>query len=342
MGILDKFRKRESREDSPTEFQSIAASNSSSHKYAYAKRLAIVESCISLISNCFRQATITPETLEISSDLLGNLVHTMLSRGESLALIEIVDNAIQLQQVSSWTAHGETLDPNRWRYQCELAYPTGGKAVRTTGDGVVHLRYHSKPEAPYQGLGPLYLAQHSVGMLYSLDSRFDEETNLTNGQIISITMDSAEINSQDDFDQHYGFLTKMRGGTFIESQNRERGSKQSFAGRIRIGAEYHQNMLQLRSQLHNDIAAAFGVPIELIIADGEGTATREAFRRFVLTTVQPLATKIEQELTMKLDTPIELSFEALRSADLQGIGRGIKSLVDSGMSLEKALEQVGL
>ena len=341
MGILDVFKK-ESREDVPTDFQSVGSSNSSSHKFAYAIRLAIVESCILLISNCFRQASVTPDNLQISTDLLGNLVHTMLSRGESLALIEINEGRIQLQQASSWTVHGETLDPNRWNYQCEISYPTGGKAVRTSGDGVVHLRYHTQAEAPYLGLSPLYFSQHTAGLLYALDSRIDEETQLTNGQIISITMDSAEINSQEDFDLHYGFLTKMRGGTFIESQNRERGSKQSFAGRIRIGAEYHENMLQLRKQLHNDIAAAFGIPIELIIADGEGTATREAFRRFVLTTIQPLGTKISQELSLKLDAPIELSFEALRSADLQGIGRGIKSLVDSGMSLDDALKQVGL
>ena len=341
MGLIDRFKKPESRQEFPTDW-TTATNSSSSYQYARAKRLAVVESCVNLISNCFRQATMTPNAYKISQDLLGNLVHTMLTRGESLALIEVVDGKIQLQQSTSWNVSGDTLNPNKWMYQCELAFPSGGKAIRTSGDGVVHLRYYTQPESPYMGMSPLYLAQQTAGMLYSLESRFDEETQASNGQIVSITLDSGDVETQEQFDKHYGFLTRMRGGTFVESQNRERGGKQNFAGRVRIGAEYHQNMLTLRDKLHADIASAFGVPIELLIADGEGTATREAFRRFVLTTIQPMATKIEEELSLKLDTNVSLSFEALRSADLQGIGRGIKALVDSGMSLDEALSQVGL
>lgn len=44
----------------------------------------------------------------------------------------------------------------------------------------------------------------------------------------------------------------------------------------------------------------------------------------------------------KLDTPVTLTFERLRAADVQSQARAIKALVDGGMELAEAIETVGL
>ena len=341
---MNFFSRTESREINEPKLNPVVNRPSSS-QYARATHLAVVEACISLIANCFMQSTIQPEAVSgaLKRDMLANLIRFMLSRGESLAVIEVDDNGkILLNQSTSWDVQGQTLDPNKWIYQVQISYPSGGKTIRTSGDGVIHLRYSSQPESPYIGLSPLYFMQETAGLIYSLDRKFDEEAQTSTGQIVSLTMDATTPQSQIDYDEHYKRLSQMQGGIFIERQNRERGSYQSFAGRQRIGPEFSDNMIQLRDRLEANIASAFGIPIELLIADGEGTATREAFRRFILTTVQPLAIKVEEELSIKLEQQVELSFEALRSADLQGIGRAIKNLVDSGIPLEEALKQAGL
>ena len=75
---------------------------------------------------------------------------------------------------------------------------------------------------------------------------------------------------------------------------------------------------------------------------GEGTAQREAFRRFLHATVQPLARLVERELTEKLDAPITLNFDGLFAADLSGRARAFQSMVGGGMELAKAAALAGL
>ena len=346
MGLLNFFRKEQRQEVATAESTQtdLVVNRSSASNYPQAYNLAIVESCISLIANCFVQATITPERYNriIRKDLLANLVRTVLTTGEAVAVIEVINDQIVLVEAGNFSVDGNTTDRNKWIYQCYIPMPTAHKTIRTSGNGVIHLKYSTESSANFQGLSPLYQAQNTAGLLYSLDKKMDEEAQTSTGQILSFTMDSTEPDNLKNYQEHYQFLQKLKGGVFVERQNRERGSKQSFVGRTRLGPEFSNSSIELRDRLEANIASSFGVPIELIIADGEGTATREAFRRFILTTVQPLAIRAAEEFSDKLEDNIEFKFERLRSADLQGIGRAVKSLVNSGIALDQALEMSGL
>ena len=340
MGLLDLFSKRQEVIAS----QSPVVNESSSHNHAQASRIAVVEACINLIANCFKQSTISAGiyTRALKKDLLSSMIRRMLDSGESLAVMEMEDNQLTLNQAVGWNVTGNVSNPSKWKYQVEVATPSGGRTITTSGLGVIHFRYVSEPENPYRGFSPLYLMQKTAGTLFEIDSRFDEEAQTSTGQILSMTMEANAEDTQEDWLHHYRYLSRMKGGIFVERQNRERGSQMNFAGRTRVGPEFALNQVYLRDRLNADIAAAFGVPIELLIADGEGTATREAFRRFVLTTIQPLASMLAEELSLKLDASVAFSFDSLRSSDLQGIARAIKALVDSGKSLDEAMALAGL
>ena len=69
---------------------------------------------------------------------------------------------------------------------------------------------------------------------------------------------------------------------------------------------------------------------------GDGTGTREALRRFLHTTIAPVAQEIQVEAQAKLDAPVELTFEALAATDLAGKARAFGSLVMAGMKPEEA------
>ena len=342
MGLLSLLTRN--RSETAIQQANPVVNTSSSHQHARASRIAVVEACINLITNCFRQSSLEPVSAEqvVKKELLASLIRRMLTTGESLAVMELKDGNLSLNQSVGWNITGNTSDPNQWQYQCQIATPSGGKTITTTGAGVIHFRYCTEPENPYQGFSPLFLMQKSAGTMYELDSRFDEEAQTSVGQILSMTTEADKVDSQDEWLHHYQYLSQMRGGIFVERQNRERGSMQSFAGRTRVGPEFALNQIYLRDRLHADISAAFAIPVELLIADGEGTGSREAFRRFVLTCIQPMASNLAEELSMKLDMPVSFSFEALRSADLQGIARGIKALTDAGLSIEEAKAMAGL
>ena len=87
--------------------------------------------------------------------------------------------------------------------------------------------------------------------------------------------------------------------------------------------------------------AATGTPPALFESGADGTAQREALRRWHMGTVVPLARLIEHELTMKLEAPVRLRFDNYPQ-DLQGRASAFKGLVAGGMDVDRALAVTGL
>ena len=57
---------------------------------------------------------------------------------------------------------------------------------------------------------------------------------------------------------------------------------------------------------------------------------RESFRQVLHALLRPLGLLVAEELQKKLDPAAELSFDALRAADIAGSARAFGSLVKSG------------
>ena len=64
-----------------------------------------------------------------------------------------------------------------------------------------------------------------------------------------------------------------------------------------------------------------GVPPSLADPKTEGGGQREAFRRFVNSTIVPAANLVAFEMSEKLERPLELSFSRLMASDLVGRSR---------------------
>ena len=102
-------------------------------------------------------------------------------------------------------------------------------------------------------------------------------------------------------------------------------------------------MLELRTQSALDVLAACGVPASLVVASADGTGQREAWRRFVLASVVPLARSVTTELRVKLDSPmLSLGFSSLYGHDLSGRARALAALVTAGVPLAEAQTIAGL
>ena len=88
--------------------------------------------------------------------------------------------------------------------------------------------------------------------------------------------------------------------------------------------------------------AACGVPITLL-TKSDGTASREAYRRFLHSSVAPVAELVAVELREKLDIPaLSLNFDRLFASDLSGRARAFQSMVGGGMEVAKAAALAGL
>ena len=109
-----------------------------------------------------------------------------------------------------------------------------------------------------------------------------------------------------------------------------------------IGPKQFDGNVSLRDDTALAILAACGVPPSLATGNSDGTAQRESFRRFLHSSVVPLARLVEHELSIKLDSPVRLSFDQLFAADLSGRARAFQSMINGGMSLPKAAGLAGL
>ena len=78
-----------------------------------------------------------------------------------------------------------------------------------------------------------------------------------------------------------------------------------------------------------------------LFTDADGTAQREALRRWHMGTVVPLAALLEAELRAKLDDGLRLSFDAY-PLDVVGRAAALSNLVGAGVPVGDAAAAVGV
>ena len=100
-------------------------------------------------------------------------------------------------------------------------------------------------------------------------------------------------------------------------------------------------MAQLRRDAFEHVLAACGTPPSLF-TDSDGTAQREAVRRWHMNLVLPISRLVEHELSAKLETPVELTFDAYPKDMVSRAQVFAKLIAAEGVTVEKALEIAGL
>lgn len=108
----------------------------------------------------------------------------------------------------------------------------------------------------------------------------------------------------------------------------------------RLGHAAPEVLAQLRRDAFEHVLAACGTPASLF-TDADGTAQREAVRRWHLGTVLPLARLVEHELTAKLETPVQLRFDSY-ALDMVSRATVVAKLTQAGVAPGVALAAVGM
>ena len=112
----------------------------------------------------------------------------------------------------------------------------------------------------------------------------------------------------------------------------------------RFGASPPATLPELRSDAALAALAALAacqVPASLV-SDADGTAQREAWRRWAMGPLAGLAAIVEAELAAKLDQRVRLDFSGLWAADVAGRASSFKAMVAGGMDPAKAAGLAGL
>ena len=300
-------------------------------------------------SRAFASAQLKPDNPAfdpIGPEVLGMIGRQLIACGEFVAEVLVVDTqngpAIRLMPAAWWDVQGGP-SPDSWRYLCTFSGADRETTRLLPAERVVHVRYGASPDQPWRGVSPLARMSSTSALVGTLERRLGEEVS---GQVGSLL----PVPSLNNTDALRADLANMRGRlSLVETQA---GSWSDGAGApvgtrdwmpVRIGANPPETLAMLRSESALSVLAACGVPVELIATRGDGTAQREAWRRFLFGTVAPVGSIVERELRDKLDAPdLKLDWNELRASDLAGRARAFQSLVGAGMKVAKAAALSGL
>lgn len=289
-----------------------------------------------LYERAFAQARL--EGVSIDKRLMGMIGRQLAKRGECVLFAPSRAPAV------SWDIKGESAGPLSWTYMLEIGAPSGTRSVTTSAIDVWHFRVNADPAEPWRGRSPLDLAPATRQLLRRAELSLSNEAAGSVGKILTIpqgTTDTVLNAIKQDF-------RALAGKTaFLESTQGGWGQGPSAAPArdwqpTRIGPEPPEPMVRLRAQAAGMVLAAAGIPVELVEGGANTAAAREAWRRFLHATIQPLGEMVAEELRMKTASRVAIDFDSLMASDLAGRARAFQSMVGAGMDVAKAAALAGL
>ena len=310
-----------------------ALSAATGNAQTVAEQTAAAEYGLGLLSRCFAAAIVEPDGIAptLPGHTRADLARRLLIRGEAVYSIEV--NAlgnIRLLPASSHDVAGGP-EESSWRYYLDLPGPTRPEHRRLPANGVVHVRIGADPAQPWKGVSPLENAGLTARILARLEQRTGEESNAEVGYLLPIPDGTPE----ESVTALKGDLKGLKGKVaIVESQSAGHGQGRNAAPASdwrlqRFGAEFPEGNVNLRRQVGADVCAAMGIPAALYVG-ADGATVREAYRQLLVSTLQPLAVLIAEELQRKLELPrIRFNFRRLAAADITARARAFGSLAQA-------------
>ena len=302
---------------------------------------AAVEACAGMWARAFAAAVVEPETDVLTPDMLAHIGRALIVSGESLHRIVVRNGAVRLIPSGQWEVVGDTPNPDGWRYKLQLDAPSSSRTVTAPSAAVLHCRYSVDASRPWQGVGPLTRAGLSADLLSALETRLGQEAGAPSAYVIPAPVDGQATSTE----SLRSDVKAAKGGvvmaeTMAAGYGDAAGAPQADWGQRRIGGEPPDVFRALRSDVGRSVAAACGVP-EALIEEADGTAQREAWRRFVHGSVQPVARIVAREIAVKLDA-VAFDFGSLYASDVVGRAAAFSRMVAGGMDVAQAAALSGL
>ena len=300
-----------------------------------------VQSAAGLWARCLSVATSEHEA--VNPEVLGAIGFDLAVVGEHVSVLQVGgDGRVALLRASSWNISGGP-DPLSWQYDVSLSGPTGTHTRVVPAGGVLHVRYLPDNRSPWRGRAPWTRAPTLSKLAAEVEASLVREARLPTKQIIPMPQGAKEL-SQNMLD---GILDES--GRVILPTTTAGGMG---AGRTsapltdwkisRLKSEPEEALVGLCRDIPGQIGVLYGIPTVMSSGTGSESIVREAFRRFVLTAIEPLALITAGELTRVFEQPIELDLSELAHIDLAGRARAFKAYTGSGLSTSEAAQLVGV
>ena len=316
---------------------------------ADASSTAAVEAASGALSRAFASAEVVGEPWvaeAVSPGVLAQIGRDLVRSGDSMHVIRMGrDGMVTLIPASSWHWEGSH-DPATWTVRATCYGPSTSTTWNLPASSVVFCRWGSTPGQPYTGIGPLSWAHTTARLQSEAERSLADEVGGPLAQLLAIPQDGGGDGAGDPLKMLKGDIAGARGkALLVETSAAGWGEGRASAPQrdwmaSRLGPMPPPGMVEVAQQAFEAVLAACGTPPSLFL-DADGTAQREAVRRWHLNTVLPLARMVEHELSAKLETPVKLRFDSY-AMDMVSRATVVAKLTGAGVAPGIALAAVGL
>ena len=316
-----------------------------------ALKIAVVEAAAGQYARAFAGCEVKSERYKyaLTPSVLSTIARNMIRYGEDVHVIHVLDGELILTPAGSWDVTGNHFESS-WVYNVHMYSPSGSLSSYLPSDGVIHCRYSYDSSRPWNGIGPLGWCSSSGKLASNLEEKLSDEAGASVGFVVPLPRDAAPGTEETPgvYDALRKDIANLKGKhAIVETTAYGHGEGKQAAPMgdwkpQRLGADPPTTLATLRSDAGQSLLAACGCPPGLFTTDGSAQGSREAWRRFIFGSCEPIARLIEEELSKKLETEISLSFNNMFAADIAARSTAFKKLVEGGMDVEKAVGVSGL
>ena len=276
------------------------------------------------------------------------IARNLIRRGEDHHRIYVRGGRIVLEPIGFAYAHGSGPDPLAWTYNATLYGPTDSRHEWVPAASILHARHSVDASRPWLGVPPWSWASSAGRMAGWSESRLADEASGAVGRVVPLPAAMAGAGTEDKLAALKTDLGNLRGrATFLPTTADGGGEGRAAAPprdwkQERIGPAPDAGLITLRSDAAESILSACQVPTALVVEGADGTAQREAWRRFAMGPLAGMARVVEEEIALKLDVVTRFDFGCLWAHDMAGRASSFKAMVTGGMDPAKAAALAGL
>ena len=324
-----------------------------SAKVADVSSTAAIEAAAGALSRAFASAEVDgPGWVRdtVNPVWLSQVGRSLVREGASLSVIGMRGGNVTLTPAAFYNFEaGPANDEDEESWWCRTTtYGPGSSTTRLLPrDRLVFVRWGTSPGTRYRGQGPTSWAHLTARLQGEVERSLADESGGPIAQLISFPADGGDGDeTTDPLASLKADITAARGkALLVETTAAGFGEGRAAAPQrdwvaSRLGPQPPETLAKIADQAFMRMLAACGCPPSLFVSD-DGTAQREAVRRWHQNTVIPLAKLIEYELSLRLESEVKLKFDNY-PLDLQGRASSFQKLVAGGVGVNEALAVSGL
>lgn len=280
-----------------------------------------------IAASLWERAFASGESDVMAAAMLGAIGRDLVTRGES---VWWAGDGSEPVRASSWDVRSPSVRPAEWLYRVTLSGPSGVAIRDADAAAVMHFRIRMDPRMPWKGRNPWEAASLTASLAARIEASLRDEEGGPVGHVLPVPDERASSGLADQ-------LVGLRGAVAVGetmAAGWEGGAARAPGGSewkpVRIGPAPTEPQRNLRADVQDSMLAAAGVPVELV-SPSSGTDTREAWRRFLWSTIAPVGRVVAAEARRVIGGTGRIDWAALGASDLAGRARAYRQLRDAQM-----------